>query len=70
VYRRYLLLLGADRRRSAERQAYDALRASLAEGNMPARLYADRLTRFLDWIDRSFGDAGMADRTLFPMLSG
>jgi hypothetical protein len=30
---------------------------------MAARLYADRLTRFLDWIDRFFGDAGMADRT-------
>ena len=66
VYRRYLGILGADRRRPAERHAYDALRNSLAEGNIIARLYAERLTRFLDWIDRFFGDAGMADRTLFP----
>jgi hypothetical protein len=66
VYRRYFLLLGADRRRPTERRAYDALRASLAEGNLATRLYSERLTRFLDWIDRFFGDAGMADRTLFP----
>jgi hypothetical protein len=66
MYRRYLLILGANRRVAGERQVYDGLRASLAEGNLAARLYADRLTRFLDWIDRFFGDAGMADRTLFP----
>jgi hypothetical protein len=66
IYRRYLLLLGADRRKPAERQAYDGLRESLAEGNMAARLYADRLARFLDWVDRFFGDAGIPDRTLFP----
>jgi hypothetical protein len=70
VYRRYLGILGADRRRLAERQAYDALRESLAEGNLAARLYAERLTRFLDWVDRFFGDAGMADRTLFPHAFG
>jgi hypothetical protein len=64
-YRRQLAVLGANRRVPAERQAYDALRNSLAEGNMAARLYAERLTRFLDWVDRFFGDAGMADRTLF-----
>jgi hypothetical protein len=70
IYRRYLGILGADRRRSAERQAYDALRKSIAQGNMAARLYAERLTQFLDWIDRFFGDAGMADRTLFPRAFG
>jgi hypothetical protein len=43
VYRRYLGILGADRRRSAERQTYDGLRNSLAEGNLAARLYAERL---------------------------
>jgi hypothetical protein len=32
---------------------------------MAARLYAERLT--LDWIDRFFGDAGMGERTLFPL---
>jgi hypothetical protein len=70
VYRRYLGILGADRRRPAERQAYDALRNSLAVGNMAAHLYAERLTRFLDWVDRFFGDAGMGDRTLFPHAFG
>jgi hypothetical protein len=70
TYRRYLGILGADRRRPAERQAYDGLRNSLAEGNLAARLYADWLTTFLDWIDRFFGDAGMADRTLFPHAFG
>jgi hypothetical protein len=66
IYRRYLGILGADRRRPADRKAYDALRGSLVKGNIAARLYADRLTRFLDWVDRFFRDAGMADRTLFP----
>jgi hypothetical protein len=70
VYRRYLGILGADRRRPAERQAYNALRGSLAEGNMAARLYAQRLSPFLDVVDRFFGDAGMADRTLFPHAFG
>jgi hypothetical protein len=69
-YRRQLAVLGANRRIAAERQAYDALRNSLAKGNMAARLYAERLTRFLDWIDRFFGDAGIADRTLFPHAFG
>ena len=70
ILRRYLGILGADRRRPAERQAYDALRNGLAHGNKAARLYAERLTRFLDWIDDFFGDAGMADRTLFPHAFG
>jgi hypothetical protein len=69
-YRRQLAVLGANRRIAAERQAYDALRNSLAQGNMAARLYAQRLTTFLDAIDRFFGDAGMADRTLFPHAFG
>jgi hypothetical protein len=72
IYRRYLGVLGAGARPkgSPARQAYDALRESLSEGNMAARLYAIRLTAFLDWIDRFFGDAGMADRTLFPRAFG
>jgi len=70
VYRRYLGILGANRRVPAERQAYDAIRESLAAGNLAARLYAERLTGFLDWIDRFFGDADMADRTLFPHAFG
>src|SRR5215469_7572795 len=70
VYRRYIGILGADRRRPAERQAYDGLRNSLSKGNLASRLYAERLTRFLDWIERFFGDAEIADRTLFPHAFG
>ena len=70
IYRRYVGILGADRRRPAERQAYDALRNSLAGGNLAARLYVERLTGFLGWIDRFFLDAGKADRTLFPHAFG
>ncbi len=69
-YRRQLAVLGANRRVPAERQAYDALRNSLAEGNMAARLYARRLTAFLDAVDRFFEDAGKADHTLFPHAFG
>jgi hypothetical protein len=71
VHRRYLGILGADRRKPAERQAYDALRDTLVHrSNAAARIYADRLTAFLDRVDRFFGDAGMADRTLFPRAFG
>jgi hypothetical protein len=70
LYRRYLAILGANRRVAAERQAYDALRDSLAKGNLVARLYSDRLSRFLDWVDRFFGDAARVDRTLFPHVFG
>jgi hypothetical protein len=70
LHRRCLGILGANRRRPAERQAYDRLRNSLAESNVPARLYAEQLTRFLDRIEHFFGDAGMAERTLFPHAFG
>ena len=52
------------------RDAYEGLRASLSGGNLASRLYADWLTKFLDAVDRFFGDAGMADRTLFPGAFG
>jgi hypothetical protein len=70
VYRRYVGILGADRRRPAERQAYDALRNSLSGGNLATRLYIRWLTSFLDAVERFFGDTGMADRTLFPRAFG
>jgi len=70
IYRRYLGILGADPDKPAEFDAYTTLRDSLTKGNLAARLYAERLTRFLNWIDRFFGDAGMADRTLFPHFFG
>ncbi len=65
VFRYYIGVLGqgAQPEGSLERKDYDALRASLAGGNLAARLYAGRLTRFLDAVDRFFGDAGMADRS-------
>jgi hypothetical protein len=67
IYRRYVGILGADRRKPAERQAYDALRDSLGEGNLAARLYVERLTGFLDWIDHFFGDAGTAGQRGFGL---
>jgi hypothetical protein len=72
VYVFYLGLLaqGANPEGSIERQDYDRLRASLAGGNLAARLYSKWLTKFLDWIERFFGDPGMEDRTLFPHAFG
>jgi hypothetical protein len=65
IYRRYLGIRGANSRRRAERRVYDVLRKSLAEGNIAARLYAERLTRFLDWIDHFFGDVGTRGQRAF-----
>jgi hypothetical protein len=72
LYARYLGVLGAGAApaRSPERLAYVRLRKSIAEGGRPARIYAEWLTKFLDAVDRFFGDAGMADRTLFPRAFG
>jgi hypothetical protein len=72
VFRYYAGLVGqgAALEGSPERQDYDKLRASLAGGNLAARLYVKWLTTFLDWIERFFGDAGMADRTLLPRAFG
>jgi hypothetical protein len=78
MYKRYIGVLAAsahdknsiDRNARAERQAYDELRKSLRGGNIAARLYADWLTAFLDAVDRFFGDASIADRTLFPHAFG
>ncbi len=72
IYTYYLGVLaqGAAPEGSLERQDYDTLRASLAGDNLAARLYADWLTRFPRWVERFFGDAGMADRTLFPRAFG
>ena len=72
IYKYYLGVLaqGAKPEGSTEREDYDRLRASLAGGNLAARLYAKWLTAFLDGVERFFGDAGMADRTLFPRAFG
>ncbi len=65
-----VLAQGAKPEGSLERQDYERLRASFAGGSLAARLYAKWLTAFLDWIERFFGDVGMADRTLFPGAFG
>jgi hypothetical protein len=67
MYRRYLGILGAGAKRKGtpERKAYDALRESLAGDNLAARLYADWLKRFLDAIERFFGDAGTVGQRAF-----
>ena len=72
VFRYYAGLVGqgAAPEGSLERQDYDKLRASLAEGNFAARLYTEWLTDFLGWVDCFFGDAGLADRTLLPHAFG
>src|SRR5262249_32563356 len=69
---RYLGILaaGGDNKGSPERESCDRLRASLARGGLAARLYARRLTRVRDAVDEFFGDAGMADFSLFPRAFG
>jgi hypothetical protein len=72
IFWRYLGILGAGAEAlgTLERQAYDALRATLPTGGLPARLYSHWLARFLDAVDRFFGDAGLAYPTLFPGAFG
>jgi hypothetical protein len=70
VYGRYLGILGADRRKPTERQAYDALRDGLAGGNLAARLYSRWLTASLKRVDRFFGDAEISDLTLLHRAFG
>ena len=66
--RRYAVII--TRRGPHERTAYDALRRSLIEGGAPARIYSERLRKVLDAVDSFFGDAGGADRTLWPRAFG
>jgi hypothetical protein len=70
LYRRYLHFLGADRNDPGARQAYDGLRDSFAQGDVALRLNAKRSTRLLNWTDHFFGDASLADHTLFPHAFG
>jgi hypothetical protein len=72
MYQRYLGVLAAGREPegSEERKAYDRLRDSLATENLAARLFARWLKKLLDKVDSFFGDADMADRTLFPHAFG
>jgi hypothetical protein len=72
MYKRYIGVLGAGggRKGYPARDAYEGLRASLSGGNLASRLYADWLTKFLDVVDRFFGDAGKAGQTLFPRAFG
>jgi hypothetical protein len=61
---------GAEPVGSLERQGYDTLRQKLVTGGRPVELYSRWLKAFLDKVDRFFGDADMADRTLFPRAFG
>jgi hypothetical protein len=72
LYTRHLGVLGAGAApaRSPERTAYVRLRNGLAEGGKPALIYARWLTKFLDAVDRFFGDAGLGRRALFPHIFG
>jgi hypothetical protein len=65
-----VLAQGAKPVGSVERQDYDKLRAGLAGDNLATRLYTKWLTAFLNGVERFFGDAGMADRTLLPRAFG
>jgi len=69
-YKRYFDLLGCgdEPLGSYERTQYEKLRANLANGGMPAKLYSDRLVRFLNGVDRFFGDR--AEQTLLPHAFG
>lgn len=76
LYQRYQGVLAAselpsfkDGKFSPERAGYDKLRRSLADETAIARIYAKRLTGFLDWVERFFGDQRQADRSLFPHAS-
>jgi hypothetical protein len=72
LYSRYFLMLGSSDKPagSRDRKDYDVMRENLATGGAAARLYSRWLTAFLDRVDRFFGDAGMADRTMFPHAFG
>jgi hypothetical protein len=72
VYRYYLGVLaqGAKPEGSLERQDYDRLRASLALGNLAARLYADWLTRFLDGVERFLATPAWRTGLCFRTLLG
>jgi hypothetical protein len=72
MWARYIgvLAAGGKPKGSPERGAYDTLRAKLAEGSTPARVYERALSAFLDWTEDFFGDRDMAERTLFPHAFG
>ena len=65
---RYVAIL--TRKGPDARNAYELLRRSLAVGGLAASTYARWLKTMLGWVDTFFGDASMADRTLFPHAFG
>jgi hypothetical protein len=67
VFARYVGVLGAGgaTEGSPERLAYDRLREGLEDGGSPTRIYKRLLTRFLDWVDRFFGDYDKAESGIF-----
>ncbi len=65
-----LLGYGGFAARSPERERYNRLRAALKGGGRIAPVYERMLRRTLDAVDRFFGDADQAERTLFPGAFG
>ena len=72
IFKYYFDVLGSGKKvkGTREREAYDHLRATLAEGGFSAHLYVQRLTWFLGKVDTFFGDADKSIRTLFPHAFG
>lgn len=68
IYLRYAAILARDG--PDTREDYDLLRHHLVAGGFSTETYVRRLTAALEAVDRFFGDAGMADRTLFPRAFG
>ncbi|HWC63915.1 MAG TPA: hypothetical protein VG501_09850, partial [Rhizomicrobium sp.] len=70
VFRHYHNVLAGGGEDSTRRKAYDRLRASLADGGNPARLYAMWLERGLNLVGRFFGEKPPASRTVVQHVIG
>jgi hypothetical protein len=72
AFRHYHNVLGASGGpgESARHKAYERLRASLAEGGNPARLYAMWLERGLHLVERFFGEETPSSRTVVQHVIG
>ncbi len=70
---RYWLIMGsyaAAAEGTREREAADGLRERLEQGGGAGKIYEKALTRFLNAVDRFFGDADPAVKTLWPRAFG
>ncbi len=70
---RYWLIMGsyaAAAKGTRERKIADGLRRRLKQGGDASKIYEATLTRFLNAVDRFFGDADPAVKTLWPRAFG